>query len=296
MRKIGFVFLFLSVSITLFALSTIQVTIQNMTLLYPATLVVTSLNHFDTTIVSRVVDGDTVYLEGTILGSKQLISTRLIGVDTPEAVDPRKLVQYFGQEASNFTKKILDKQNVYVTYDQDTKDKYDRLLAYIWIKVDNKFYMFNAILVLNGYAHNYPYFPFNEDYMKIFHDSEIYARENELGLWKNSDSQNATNVVNQIQGSLKITSIDATSKDEYVEIKNISSVSINLKGWKIKSDPNQLYSLPNMTLMPGESIKIHSGSSASGQFIWTKKYIWRDDGDICWLYDPSGKEVDVYEY
>ncbi len=113
------------------------------------------------------IDGDAVYLEGTLLGSRQLLSTRLIGIDTPETVDPRKPVQYFGKEASIFTEKILSKQNVYVTYDQNTKDKYNRLLAYVWLKINNNFYMFNAILVLNGYAHNYPYFPFNEKYCQL---------------------------------------------------------------------------------------------------------------------------------
>ncbi len=297
MRKILFFLIFITIITVAFAFQTTEITLQNMTLLYPAELVATSLKNFDIAIVNRVVDGDTVYLDGTLLGSKQKISTRFIGVCTPETVVPKKPVQYFGKEASAFTKKILDKQSVYVTYDQNTKDKYNRLLAYIWLKIDNKFYMFNAILVLNGYAHNYPYFPFNEEYMRIFHDSELYARKNDLGLWKTNESQ-STQQSNKVQnsGRLKITYIKATSRDEYVEIKNESKGSINLKGWKIKSAPNQWYSLPDFTLSPGQSIQIHSGSSASGQFVWTKRYIWNNDGDTCWLYDPSRREVDVYKY
>ena len=58
----------------------------------------------------------------------------MIGLDTPETVDPRKPVQCFGREASAQAKTILGGQSVYLETDpsQDTVDKYGRTLAYVW--------------------------------------------------------------------------------------------------------------------------------------------------------------------
>jgi micrococcal nuclease len=294
-RKASLLILFLIlITISAFSLQITQITIHETKLLYPTSLIATSLTDFDIATVVRVVDGDTAHLKGVLLGKYQDTSTRFIGIDTPETVDPRKPVQYFGKQASAFTKKILTGQRVYITYDQNLRDKYHRLLAYIWLKFDNKYYMFNAILVLNGYAHNYPYFPFKKEYMRTFHNCEIYAREHNLGLWGKSETLESSK--EETTGDLKIVYIDATSKDEYVEIKNESNKPINLQRWKLKSDPNQWYTFPAIILQPGQSIKIHSGKDASGQYIWTKRYIWRNNGDICWLYDPFGKEIDVYKY
>src|SRR5678815_262186 len=56
-------------------------------------------------VVTRVIDGDTIVVEGTG-------TVRLIGVDTPETVDPRQPVQYFGREASDFTKELATGKRV----------------------------------------------------------------------------------------------------------------------------------------------------------------------------------------
>ena len=75
----------------------------------------------------RVVDGDTIVLDGNE-------RVRLIGVDTPETQDPRKPVQYFGKEAYEFTKNLVEGKKVRLEYDQNKKDKYDRTLAYIFLE------------------------------------------------------------------------------------------------------------------------------------------------------------------
>jgi micrococcal nuclease len=81
--------------------------------------------------VVEVVDGDTlkVNLDG------QVHTVRLIGVDTPETVDPRKPVDGFGQEASAKAYELLDGQTVALEVDQSQgeRDKYDRLLRYVWL-------------------------------------------------------------------------------------------------------------------------------------------------------------------
>jgi endonuclease YncB( thermonuclease family) len=127
--------------------------------------------------VSSVTDGDTVRLnyEGTVQ------SIRMIGVDTPETRDPRKPVQCYGAEASRFTKEMLLKQNVTISFDetQGIRDKYDRLLVYIWLP-DGR--LFNQLLISEGYAFEYTYnLPYK--YQAEFIAAENDARVAQRGLW-----------------------------------------------------------------------------------------------------------------
>ena len=81
--------------------------------------------------VSRVVDGDTIYVSAG--GRSQ--DVRLIGVDTPETVDPNRPVGCYGPQASAFMKHWLTGQPVTLVYDQVTHDKYGRYLAYVFVAV-----------------------------------------------------------------------------------------------------------------------------------------------------------------
>lgn len=127
--------------------------------------------------VVKVIDGDTI--DVSIDGNTQRI--RLIGVDTPETVDPRKPVQCFGQEASAKMHKLLDGAKVSLETDQSQgdKDKYDRLLRYVFTE-DN----INVAheLILSGFAYEYTYnAPYK--YQKEFKEAQQFAEKNTLGLW-----------------------------------------------------------------------------------------------------------------
>ncbi len=122
--------------------------------------------------VTRVVDGDTIEIEG---GEK----IRYIGIDTPETVDPRKPVQCFGIEASKKNKELVEGKIVRLEKDITDRDKYSRLLRYVW--VDDLF--INLELVKQGFASSYSYPP-DIKYQKEFLAAETEAREAERGLWK----------------------------------------------------------------------------------------------------------------
>ncbi len=129
--------------------------------------------------VTKVVDGDTLAIN--MDGKSQTL--RLIGLDTPETVDPRKPVQCFGVEASNKAKSILTGQQVHIETDptQDTYDKYNRLLVYVFLKNGT---LFNKMMVEEGYGHEYTYnAPYK--YQSEFKTAENNARANEKGLWAN---------------------------------------------------------------------------------------------------------------
>ncbi|EHB45844.1 MULTISPECIES: thermonuclease family protein [Mycolicibacterium] len=127
--------------------------------------------------VSRVVDGDTLWVKTDDGDTK----VRLIGIDTPELVDPRTPVQCFAQEASDFTKSALTGQLVYLEDDpsQDSTDRYGRRLAYVWT-LDGR--LINLDLIAEGYANEYTYStPYR--YQRQFRAAEAAAAEQDRGLW-----------------------------------------------------------------------------------------------------------------
>jgi micrococcal nuclease len=129
----------------------------------------------DTFLCTRVVDGDTIIIEMNGYGEK----VRLIGVDTPETVHPLKPVEHFGKEASEFTRKSAEGKNVRLEYDLQKRDKYGRLLAYVYL--ENGTFL-NAEIIKQGYGFAYTKYPFK--YMEEFRKHESSARTNRKGLWK----------------------------------------------------------------------------------------------------------------
>jgi endonuclease YncB( thermonuclease family) len=123
--------------------------------------------------VVRVIDGDTVQLE---TGE----SLRYIGIDTPETKHPRKPVQHFGKEASAFNAKLVFGQDILVEFDIQQRDKYGRLLGYVFLR-DGTFV--NAELVKKGYAKVYTYPP-NVKYAELFTKLQAEALKQQRGLWK----------------------------------------------------------------------------------------------------------------
>lgn len=124
-------------------------------------------------LVKRVIDGDTIELED---GER----VRYIGIDTPETVDPRKPVQCFGKEASLANRELVGGKSVRLEKDVSNKDKYGRLLRYVY--QGDKF--INLELVKNGYAYAYTYPPDVKN-SKLFLEAQKVAREARLGLWEN---------------------------------------------------------------------------------------------------------------
>lgn len=127
--------------------------------------------------VAYVVDGDTIDVR---MGTST-VRIRLIGLDTPELVDPRKPVQCFAKEASARAKELLVGQLVRIEEDasQGARDKYGRLLAYIFLQNGANF---NELMIAEGYGHEYTYrLPYA--YQAAFKAAEKDARETKRGLW-----------------------------------------------------------------------------------------------------------------
>ncbi len=137
-------------------------------------------------LVTRAVDGDTLVLES---GER----VRLIGIDTPEIHESKKLyrdaqrsnqdtqtIQKLGRRSYEFTKSLVEGKRVSLEFDLEKHDRYKRLLAYVYLK-DGTFV--NAEIVKQGYASLMTYPP-NVKYADLFLKLYQEARENRRGLWK----------------------------------------------------------------------------------------------------------------
>ena len=130
--------------------------------------------------VVRVVDGDTIVAKLDAEPGDWKI--RLLGVDTPETVDPRKPVQCMGKQASDFTKKLLTGKRVRLEADPqaDERDKYDRLLRNVLLEDGTDV---NARLVREGYAHAYLSFPLTPARKVELRGLQEQAKADRVGLW-----------------------------------------------------------------------------------------------------------------
>lgn len=140
----------------------------------------------DEALVERVVDGDTLRLAS---GER----VRLIGIDTPEMHESEKLyrdsrrsgrdaktIQALGRRSYAFTKKLVEGKTVRLEFDVEKRDKYDRLLAYVYLP-DGTFV--NAEIIKQGYASVMTYPPnvkHTDEFLRLYRQ----ARDNKVGLWK----------------------------------------------------------------------------------------------------------------
>lgn len=128
----------------------------------------------------RVIDGDTI--EVSINGQKETI--RIIGINTPETVDPRKSVECFGREASQQAKNYFEQSGKEIWLEADPsqgeRDKYKRLLRYVF--TDDASVDYGKVMLSLGYANEYTYnTPYK--YQAMYKQAEQAARDAKQGLW-----------------------------------------------------------------------------------------------------------------
>lgn len=142
--------------------------------------------------IVKVVDGDTISV--LLNGKNEII--RIIGINTPETVDPRKNVECFGKEASDKAKSYFENAQNKAWLEEDPtqgdKDKYQRLLRYVF--TDNGQTDYGHRIISEGYAYEYTYnTPYK--YQTSYRQAQEYAQNNKLGLW----ADEACSQINQLQ-------------------------------------------------------------------------------------------------
>lgn len=119
--------------------------------------------------VARVIDGDTIELEG---GD----TIRYLMVDTPENTSS---VECYGPEAATFNAELVEGKDVEIEYDAECTDRYDRLLGYV--SVDGR--EVNSLLVERGFGCVLYIPPNGTDREEEFDALEATARAESRGLW-----------------------------------------------------------------------------------------------------------------
>jgi micrococcal nuclease len=127
----------------------------------------------------RTVDGDTVHVR--LAGRVEKV--RYIGIDTPEVHHPTRGEEPGGRAATEINRRLVGDRAVRLEADVQLRDRYGRLLAYVWVKrSDGTEVMVNAELVRLGYAHVMTVPP-NVRHAELFRKLAVEARENYRGLW-----------------------------------------------------------------------------------------------------------------
>lgn len=132
----------------------------------------------ETAVVVRVVDGDTIVVDRGN-GPERL---RYIGVDTPETVDPRRPVEWMGREASAANAGLVEGREVVLETDISDRDRYDRLLRYVWLREGSTWTLVNLELIRLGFAQVVTYPP-DVRYVDQYLAAQAEAREAGRGLW-----------------------------------------------------------------------------------------------------------------
>jgi len=261
--------------------------------------------------VTGVVDGDTIRIRYRN-GSTDTV--RLLGVDTPETgaenspdefegvpdtAAGRDCLGAAGREATRFATDRLLGETVSLRFDpeSDTRGYYDRLLAYVVVDGGN----FNHRLVARGYARVYDS-SFTES--DRFYDAESAAQDNGTRVWacRTPGDRTATPTVTASESGLAVATIHADAagrdgenlNDEYVVFANRGDDRLHLGGWTVTDEAGHSYAVPEVTLAPGDSLTLHTGSGAdtATDLYWGQGApVWNNDGDAVTVRDDTGAVV-----
>jgi len=123
--------------------------------------------------VARVVDGDTFVLADV---NEKI---RLLGADTPETVHPRRPIEPWGPEATEFTEEFLAGGEVRLEFDVEPRDKHGRILAHVWVG-DR---MLSEELIRAGLARAMLRYPFSAAVKSRLRRAEAEAKNARRGIW-----------------------------------------------------------------------------------------------------------------
>jgi endonuclease YncB( thermonuclease family) len=125
------------------------------------------------------VDGDTI----SVVADGRQESVRLVGVDTPETGEGSRALECFGPEASEFTAGMLSGvDTVWLEQDVEDRDRYDRLLRYVWFERDGRVYLANEAILRAGAGERFRDTP-NRRHVDRLIDAEAFARDHGYGFW-----------------------------------------------------------------------------------------------------------------
>ncbi|MCX8031934.1 MAG: thermonuclease family protein [Thermoleophilia bacterium] len=231
--------------------------------------------------VLEVVDGDTLVVAVKGVGNEKV---RLIGIDAPER-DER-----FYTESKRELARLVSGKTVGLETDVEERDRYGRLLAYVWLGD----VLVNAELVRSGVVTLYT-IPPNVRYVELLEAAQEEAQAAGRGMWgAPGDSPVKIITVNY----------DAPGNDnynlneEYVVFEVV--VAGTLVGYSVEDESGKHYQFPDFMFQKGDIFKLHSGSGTDTHtdLYWgaSGSAIWNNGGDTVKVLDPEGRIVESYTY
>jgi len=216
-------------------------------------------------IVERVIDGDTLVINGT--------SVRLLGINSPE-----KGEKYSLESTKFLEEKVLGKE-VKLVFGKEKYDLYKRKLAYVFIGSQNV----NLESDKNG--HSNFYFPSGKDV-----NSEIFKK-----AW-NSCLEKKINLCEMSKDfcSSCIELKELNQKEDKFILYNKCAFGCSLTNWEIKDEGRKKFIFGNFTLKSFKEVEIKTGEGNNGEslFFWKgEKYVWTKSGDTLFLRDPLKKLI-----
>jgi endonuclease YncB( thermonuclease family) len=237
-----------------------------------------------------VSDGDTFSL--TVDGVPERI--RLIGIDAPEVGECQA-----DRSTEALEVLLLFATDIVLVADRTDRDRYGRLLRYV--EADGV--SVNEALVRYGLALSRPYPP-DTARQDALDRAQTAAESEQLGLWNPGACGTPSTA------SLAVTAIEADPPgddtqaltQEYVEITNTGSQSVDLTGWGVKDNSaSHRYLFPaGFVLTPGAAVRLRTGCGVDGtaDLYWCESgsAVWNNAGDTVFVLDPNGNIVATRTY
>ena len=244
-----------------------------------------------TAVISKVIDGDTVKLQ---TGE----TVRLLGINAPEKG------QVYYKESASRLRELIEGKKVFLEKDVEDKDKYGRLLRYIFLNGEN----INVKLVREGLATVYIISP-NVKYETELRESENEAKKSKINIWKTPEQEGENICDNRCIG-ISYFHYDAEGEDyknlndEYVIFKNSCPYSCNLTGWSVKDGSSrEPFVFPTFILESGAIVTLYTGcgTNTDRSLYWCSSghscnAIWNNKGDILYLRNSKGELILSYPY
>jgi len=252
---------------------------------YALVLRKTSTASFILARVIHVVDGDTIEVE--IDGRVEQL--RYIGIDTPEHGLP------WFEESTEANRTLVEGQTVRLERDVSERDRYGRLLAYVYLTSGT---FVNGALVSQGLADSVAYPP------DTSHQAELDAIEEQakaqgLGMWVQAAPVGV--VIDGACSQFNSPGDDNYSKEEeYVCVTNQGTVAVDMTRWWIRDKAGATYYFPAFSLAAGASVRVRTGCGqpTSTDLYWCKdgSAVWNNGGDTAYLYHSQDQLVDQLTY
>jgi len=221
---------------------------------------------YETGVVERVIDGDTVVVNKT--------SVRLLGINSPEKGE------IYYTEAKEFLEELVLEKEVKLKFGKEKKDRYNRELRYLFVEEEN----INKKLVEKGLANFY--FPERNDFFYYIEFRKAWKECLEKGESLCEKSLDICAECIELQ--------EFNYKDQEVALQNICGFSCDLKDWTIKDEGRKKFVFPEFLLDSGGIVIINVGEGVDSRDIlyWKgEDYVWTESGDSLFLRDAQGKLV-----